>query len=128
MNNDDRGNNVLGTPLEDCSQEPRTGFFRDGCCRTGPMDRGVHSVCSVMTAEFLSYSQAAGNDLSTPRPEYGFPGLSTGDRWCLCALRWQQAYEAGKAPKVVLAATAEETLTLVSLDALMKHGADLQWS
>ncbi len=123
-----RGNNVLGTPLEDCSHDPKTGFFRDGCCRTDASDQGVHTVCVIMSEGFLRFSRARGNDLSTPRPEFGFPGLQPGDRWCLCALRWQEALLAGQAPKVVLAATAEKTLALLSLEDLMKHGADLIWT
>ncbi len=110
--------NVLGGMLELCSTRPMTGFFRNGCCDTGPEDLGSHTVCVVMTAEFLAFSKAAGNDLSTPHPEFGFPGLSPGDRWCLCAPRWQEALAAGMAPGVVLAATAEGALeycTLVDL-------------
>ena len=94
--------NVLGGPLQPCRTEPLTGFYRDGCCNTGPQDVGSHTVCAVMTAEFLAFSAGAGNDLSTPMPEYGFPGLKPGDRWCLCAPRWQEAFLAGAAPKVVL--------------------------
>lgn len=116
--------NVLGTALADCSHGPRTGFFRDGCCRTGAGDHGLHTVCAVMTAEFLEFSKARGNDLSTPRPEFEFPGLKEGDRWCLCAPRWKEAYEAGKAPKVVLAATDEATLSVVTLEQLKAHAAD----
>ena len=97
--------NVLGTELEDCSHDPVTGFFRDGCCRTGPDDAGVHIVCSRVTADFLAFSQSMGNDLSTPRPEWGFPGLKPGDQWCLCARRWQEALENGVASSVVLEAT-----------------------
>lgn len=113
--------NVLGTPLEDCSHEPVTGFFRDGCCNTGPMDRGLHTVCAVMTAEFLAMSKYLGNDLSTPRPEFGFAGLKPGDRWCLCADRWLQAQEEGTAPRVNLAATHRDTLRIVPLDLLLRH-------
>lgn len=116
--------NVLGGPLADCSHDPKTGFYRTGCCDTGPEDRGVHTVCSVMTAEFLSFTTSRGNDLSTPRPEYGFPGLRPGDRWCLCAARWLEAYEAGSAPQVVLAATHARTLDIVPLAALTAHAAD----
>lgn len=97
--------NVLGQPLKPCSVQPITGFFRNGCCETGPTDRGRHIVCTVMTDEFLAFSKAQGNDLSTPMPEYDFPGLKAGDQWCLCLERWREAYEAGKAPKVVLEAT-----------------------
>jgi uncharacterized protein (DUF2237 family) len=116
--------NVLGQPLAECGRDPLTGFFRDGCCNTGPSDRGVHTVCAVVTAEFLEFSKAMGNDLSTPRPEFGFPGLEPGDRWCLCAPRWQEALEAGKAPKVVLAATHADTLDVCALDDLKKHAVD----
>jgi len=107
--------NVLGGMLELCSTRPMTGFFRNGCCDTGPEDLGSHTVCVVMTAEFLAFSKAAGNDLSTPHPEFGFPGLSPGDRWCLCAPRWQEALAAGMAPGVVLAATAEGALEYCTL-------------
>ena len=113
--------NVLGGKLKTCSDEPKTGFFRDGCCNTGPEDRGLHLVCAVMTEEFLSFSKEQGNDLSTPFPEYGFPGLKGGDRWCLCALRWVEAYQAGKAPKLVLEATHEIMLRLVSLETLQEY-------
>ena len=107
--------NVLGGILELCSTRPLTGFFRNGCCDTGPEDLGSHTVCVVMTAEFLAFSKQAGNDLSTPHPEFGFPGLSPGDRWCLCAPRWQEALAAGMAPGVVLAATAEGALEYCTL-------------
>jgi hypothetical protein len=117
--------NVLGLPLTVCSERPVTGFFRDGCCNTGPEDAGSHTVCALMTAEFLEFSRRAGNDLSTPMPEYGFPGLKPGDRWCLCAPRWQQALEAGMAPKVILAATHEGALDYCSLADLKKHAVDL---
>jgi uncharacterized protein len=117
--------NVLGGLLADCSHEPLTGFYRDGCCNTGPEDLGRHQVCAVMTAEFLEFSQRAGNDLSTPRPGFGFPGLKPGDRWCLCAARWQQALEAGAAPRVVLAATHERALELIRLADLKHHAIDL---
>lgn len=113
--------NVLGTELKPCSRRPMTGFFRDGCCNTSDDDLGAHTVCAVMTADFLAFSKDAGNDLSTPRPEYGFPGLSPGDRWCLCASRWVQALEEGKAPRVVLEATHERTLEFVDLAALQRH-------
>ncbi len=115
--------NVLGGRLEDCSRDPLTGFYRDGCCHTGPDDHGRHTVCAVMTADFLAFSRAAGNDLSTPRPEFRFPGLKPGDRWCLCAARWAEAMEAGKAPKVVLAATHIATLRYASLDDIKSHAA-----
>jgi uncharacterized protein len=114
--------NVLGGPLETCSLKPLTGFFRDGCCATGPDDTGSHTVCAVMTEAFLSFSQARGNDLSTPRPEYNFAGLKPGDRWCVCVARWAEAYEADAAPKVVLGATHEAALTIVTLEALQAHG------
>ncbi len=117
--------NVLGETLQPCSFEPMTGFWRDGCCNTGPEDRGVHTVCAIMTAEFLAFSKSAGNDLSTPRPELGFPGLQPGDRWCLCAARWAEALEAGAAPKLVLAATHIATLRLTSLDVLKAHALDV---
>jgi uncharacterized protein (DUF2237 family) len=113
--------NVLGEPLKPCSFDPVTGFFRDGCCNTGPDDRGRHTVCARMTAEFLAFSRARGNDLSTPRPELGFPGLRPGDRWCLCAARWVEALEAGAAPKVVLASTHLSVLRLVPLEVLQAH-------
>jgi uncharacterized protein len=117
--------NVLGGRLEPCSVEPRTGFYRDGCCNTGPEDLGLHVVCARMTAGFLAFSKAQGNDLSTPQPGVGFPGLKPGDRWCLCAARWREALDAGVAPPVVLSATHEETLAVVPLDALKKHAIDL---
>ena len=102
--------NVLGEPLQGCSDRPLTGFFRDGCCNTGPDDTGSHTVCAVMTDAFLAFSKRAGNDLSTPMPQFGFHGLKPGDRWCLCAPRWQEALDAGSAPKVVLSATHEGAL------------------
>ena len=117
--------NVLGGTLQTCSAKPVTGFFRDGCCNTGPSDLGSHTVCVVMTAEFLAYSKRAGNDLSTPVPEYGFPGLAPGDRWCLCAPRWQQALDTGQAPKVVLTATHEGALEHCELADLKKYAVDL---
>ena len=113
--------NVLGGELVTCSVSPMTGFFRDGCCNTGPDDIGLHVVCARLTAEFLSFSKAQGNDLSTPRPELGFPGLKPGDRWCLCASRWQEALDSGVAPRVVLAATHERTLEVVALHDLKEH-------
>ncbi|HZI83743.1 MAG TPA: DUF2237 domain-containing protein [Casimicrobiaceae bacterium] len=117
--------NVLGGRLEPCSVEPRTGFYRDGCCNTGPEDFGLHVVCARMTAKFLEFSKARGNDLSTPHPDVGFPGLKPGDRWCLCAGRWREALDAGVAPPVVLAATHEEALAVVSLADLKRHAVDL---
>lgn len=113
--------NVLGGPLQPCSAAPLTGFFRNGCCDTGPQDRGLHTVCALMTAEFLALSKYLGNDLSTPRPEYGFAGLRPGDRWCLCASRFLQAHEEGAAPKVWLDATHVRTLDIVPLDVLQTH-------
>ena len=115
--------NVLGGPLVSCSSEPLTGFCRDGCCRTGPADEGVHTVCAVMTADFLTFTVAAGNDLVTPRPEWGFPGHVAGDRWCLCAARWLEAARAGRAPPVVLEATHEKSLDVVPFELLKKHAA-----
>jgi hypothetical protein len=115
--------NVLGGPLQPCSGAPLTGFFRNGCCDTGPQDRGLHTVCALMTAEFLALSKYLGNDLSTPRPEYGFAGLRPGDRWCLCASRFLQAHEEGAAPKVWLDATHLRTLDIVPLDVLQGHAA-----
>lgn len=106
---------VLGTELEECSQEPRTGFFRDGCCNTSAEDCGAHTVCVVTAEQFLTFSKRAGNDLSTPRPEFGFPGRRPGDRWCRCANRWVEAHEAGMAPRVVREATHERTREYVSL-------------
>lgn len=110
--------NVLGEPLEPCSTAPMTGFFRNGCCDTSAADRGSHTVCAVMTSEFLAFSRRMGNDLSTPRPEFGFPGLKPGDRWCLCAARFLEAYEAGMAPRVKLTATHKRALEIVPLDLL----------
>jgi uncharacterized protein (DUF2237 family) len=107
--------NVLGRPLADCSHRPRTGYFRDGSCRTGSDDRGVHVVCARVTEEFLAFSRDRGNDLVTPRPAWGFPGLKPGDRWCLCAARWKEALDAGAAPPVVLEATHVAALEYVSL-------------
>jgi len=118
--------NVLGGPLGECGSKPMTGFYRDGCCNTGRDDHGVHSVCALMTKEFLEYSRARGNDLSTPMPDFGFPGLTAGDRWCLCAARWREAFKDGCAPRVVLNSTHERTLDYVSLEDLKKHAIDLQ--
>ncbi|MFY9641755.1 MAG: DUF2237 domain-containing protein [Rhodomicrobium sp.] len=117
--------NVFGEPLQTCSDLPLTGFFRDGCCNTAPQDFGSHTVCVVMTAAFLEFSKRAGNDLFTPVSEYDFPGLKPGDRWCLCAARWQQAFEAGMAPKVVLSATNERALDIVALKDLKPFAIDL---
>jgi hypothetical protein len=113
--------NVLGLPLEPCSRAPLTGFFRDGCCNTGPADEGSHTVCVEVTAEFLALSKYLGNDLSTPRPEWRFPGLKPGDRWCLCAARFRQAADEGAAPKVRLEATHEAALDIVPLALLKTH-------
>jgi uncharacterized protein (DUF2237 family) len=111
--------NVVGGDLLPCSSDPVTGFYRDGCCATGPEDLGSHTVCATMTAEFLKFSALHGNDLSTPRPDLGFPGLTPGDRWCVCASRWLEAYDAGCAPGVVLAATHARALDVVPIDALI---------
>ena len=116
--------NVLGGPLASCSLAPLTGYFRNGCCDTAPGDFGSHTVCAVMTAAFLSFSQAAGNDLSTPRPEFDFAGLRPGDRWCLCAPRWQEALEAGAAPSVVLAATHQGALDHCALEDLRRFAVE----
>jgi uncharacterized protein (DUF2237 family) len=118
---DEAALNVLGGELMPCSNAPLTGFYRNGCCETGPDDTGLHTVCAVMTAEFLAFSMRAGNDLSTPRPDLGFPGLKPGDRWCLCAPRWKEALDAGLAPPVVLEATHEETLAITTLGVLKDH-------
>ncbi|MEL6107360.1 MAG: DUF2237 domain-containing protein [Planctomycetota bacterium] len=115
--------NVLGTDLATCGTDPMTGYFRDGCCNTGATDVGLHVVCSVMTAEFLEFSKSRGNDLSTPNPMYEFPGLNPGDRWCLCAARWKEAYDAGMAPSVVLDATHISALEFASLEQLQEHAA-----
>ena len=117
--------NVLGEPLKPCSDDPLTGFFRNGCCDTSDADHGSHTVCAVMTAEFLEFSRAVGNDLSTPRPEFGFAGLKPGDQWCLCAARWVQAFEAGKAPKVRLSSTHQRALEIAALEDLRSRSADL---
>jgi uncharacterized protein (DUF2237 family) len=117
--------NVLGGPLAVCCTNPMTGFFRTGCCETGAGDHGSHTVCAHLTAEFLTFSKEQGNDLSTPHPEFGFPGLKPGDRWCLCAARWQEALDAGLAPPVLLAATNALALEVVSLDDLRAHAAEI---
>ncbi|MFQ5567679.1 MAG: DUF2237 family protein [Paracoccaceae bacterium] len=116
--------NVLGEKLETCSTDPMTGFFRNGCCDTSAADQGSHTVCVVVTAEFLAFSKARGNDLSTPRPEFGFDGLKPGDRWCLCAARFLEAYEAGRAPRVRLMATHQRALEIVPLDDLREHALE----
>ena len=113
--------NVLGGPLRPCSSEPLTGFYRDACCNTGEEDRGLNTVCAIMTEAFLAFSRSAGNDLSTPMPDYGFPGLRPGDRWCLCAARWKEALDAGSAPYVVLESTHAATLQIVTLAALRRY-------
>lgn len=113
--------NVLGTALETCSRSPLTGFTRNGKCETGPEDFGLHVLCAEVTAEFLAFSKARGNDLSTPHPDWHFPGLKPGDRWCLCVTRWKEALEAGVAPPVVLEATHPSTLEFVSLEDLQQH-------
>ncbi len=115
--------NVLGGALTDCSTDPLTGFFRDGCCRSNEEDEGSHTVCIKATEEFLRFSRARGNDISTPLPQYGFPGLKPGDQWCLCAARWQEALLAGKAPEVVLEATHERALEICRLEDLQRHAA-----
>ena len=117
--------NVLGEPLLSCSEEPMTGFFRDGCCNTSPEDLGRHVVCIRATAEFLEFSRSRGNDLSTPNLEFGFPGLRPGDQWCLCAARWQEALEAGAAPHVILQATHAAALRVVQLRDLKQFALDL---
>ena len=121
----DRSVNVLGEPLEGCSEEPMTGFFRDGCCNTSDEDLGSHTVCVEVTREFLEFSRFRGNDLSTPVPEFGFPGLKSGDRWCLCAARWLEAQQHGMAPRVMLRGTHQRALEIVSLELLKEYAADL---
>ncbi len=116
---------MLGGALEPCGTDPMTGFYRDGCCRSGAEDRGSHTICAVVTAEFLEHQRQIGNDLSTPLPLYGFPGLVPGDRWCVTAANWLRAHEAGAASFVVLASTAERALEIVGLDALREHAVDV---
>jgi uncharacterized protein len=116
-----KARNVLNGPLQTCGTDPMTGFTRNGCCDSGPGDVGIHVVCAEMTAEFLAFSVAQGNDLVTPVPQFGFPGLKPGDRWCLCAERWKEAYEAGVAPPVILEATHMSALEFVSLEELQEH-------
>lgn len=118
--------NVLGGPLAPCCEDPATGFYRDGYCHTGPQDVGSHTVCARLTEAFLEFSLLRGNDLTTPRPEFDFPGLRPGDRWCLCIARWREALEAGVAPPVVLAATHEKALAVVTLEQLSRHALDRQ--
>lgn len=122
---DNRQLNVFGEPLATCSTAPMTGWYRSGCCETDEQDRGSHTVCARVTAEFLAFSAARGNDLSTPRPEFGFPGLRPGDQWCLCAARWREAWEAGSAPRVQLRATHRRALAVVDLATLKAHAIDL---
>ena len=117
--------NVFGETLESCSDIPLTGFFRDGCCNTGDEDLGSHTVCIQVTREFLEFSRMRGNDLSTPRPEFGFAGLQPGDRWCLCAARWKEACDAGMAPRVYLRATHQRALEIISLDTMRVFAVDL---
>jgi len=117
--------NVVGGALLPCSHDPLTGFYRDGCCSTGPEDVGRHTICAVATAEFLEHQASIGNDLSTPRPEFRFPGLTPGDRWCVTAANWLRAYQDGCAAPVVLASTHERTVDVVPLDALKKHAVDV---
>lgn len=116
--------NVVGGQLLECSADPLTGFYRDGCCATGPEDSGSHTVCAIVSEEFLAHSARVGNDLSTPVPELGFAGVEPGDRWCLCAARWLEAHEAGCAPPVVLAATHEQALEVVPIELLLGYAAD----
>ena len=115
------GSNVFGEPLISCSQTPLTGYFRDGCCNTDETDSGLHTVCIVATEDFLQFSYSVGNDLSTPLPQYGFPGIKPGDKWCLCALRWKEALQNNCAPKVVLEATHEKTLEVIQLTDLIRY-------
>ncbi len=121
----DLAKNVLGGVLQECSTDPMTGFLRTGCCQVTDEDVGNHGICTVMTADFLAFSAACGNDLSTPRPEFEFPGLQPGDRWCLCSARWQEALRAGKAPQVVLEATSIAALEIVRLEDLQRYAADI---
>lgn len=118
---DRNSKNVFGEPLKPCSNEPVTGFYRTGCCDTGKDDRGEHTICVILTKEFLSFSKSKGNDLSTPIPQFNFPGLKDGDRWCLCMMRWIEAYNAGVAPKVLLEATNEKVLKKVAMEQLLEH-------
>jgi hypothetical protein len=122
----EKSNNVLGNALETCCTSPMTGFYRNGSCETGPNDVGTHVVCAEVTQEFLEYTRSRGNDLTSPSPHHGFPGLKPGDRWCLCVSRWKEALDAGVAPPVVLEATHEATLKYVSLQELKKHAVPIQ--
>lgn len=124
MKSDRPAKNVLGGPLAPCSNSPLTGFYRDGCCNTGIEDRASHTICALVTAEFLIFSRSMGNDLVTPRPESSFPGLKPGDRWCLCASRWEEAFLVGVAPPVVLAATHERALDVLEIEELKAHAVD----
>lgn len=117
--------NVLGEDLQPCGADPVTGFFRDGCCHTGPADQGSHTICAVVTSEFLAHQRSIGNDLSTPRPEYRFPGLVPGDRWCVTAVNWARSFNDGVAAPVVLAATNQAVLRIVPMDALRQHAVDV---
>ncbi len=121
----DEQRNVFGEIIDTCSNRPMTGFYRTGCCHTGEDDVGLHTVCVEVSAEFLAFSKLRGNDLSTPMPEHGFPGLNAGDRWCLCAERWKEAFDAGMAPRVILRATHEATLEVVALADLKRYAIDL---
>ena len=125
MESMEKQKNVLGSELQDCGIDPMTGFYRDGCCNTGPGDVGTHTVCAIMTGDFLEYSKSKGNDLITPRPEFDFPGLKPGDAWCLCALRWEEARQAGCAPRVKLTSTNIKALQMVEFDDLKAHQIDL---
>jgi len=125
MNRPENQISVLDEPLEPCSISPMTGFTRNGCCETGPDDPGSHTVCVQVTDEFLTFSKKSGNDLNTPHPEFGFPGLKHGDRWCLCAIRWVQALEADAAPRVVMRATHERALEIINFSDLKNHAIDL---
>ena len=125
MESMEKQKNVLDSELQDCGIDPITGFYRDGCCNTGPGDVGTHTVCAIMTDDFLKYSKSKGNDLITPRPEFDFPGLKPGDAWCLCALRWEEARQAGCAPRVKLTSTNIKTLEMVEFDDLKAHQIDL---
>jgi uncharacterized protein (DUF2237 family) len=118
---DKSAKNVFGQPLKECSKDPLTGFYRDGCCHTGPQDSGRHLVCAIMTDEFLDFSMEMGNPLKTPMPQYNFPGLNAGDQWCLCALRWKEAYDAGVAPMIDLEATNEKVLDFVTMEQLLEY-------
>ena len=124
VNAEQAARNVLGQPLVACSFDPLTGFFRDGCCKTGPEDVGSHLVCAIVTDDFLAFSAARGNDLSTPRPQWSFPGLSSGDQWCLCVNRWVEAHKAGCAPKIRLESTHINSLQVIDLETLKRYGVE----